>query len=41
MVGLDLLFEPFAPEAALYFAGYSTPEYFIKSEQYGRKFGRD
>src|SRR6266404_9064232 len=27
--------EPFAPEAALYFAVYSTPEYFVNPEQYG------
>ena len=30
--------EPFAPEAALYFAVYSTPEYFVKPEQYGGKY---
>src|SRR6266704_4042099 len=30
--------EPFAPEAALYFAVYSTPEYFVKPERYGRKY---
>ena len=30
--------EPFAPEAALYFAVYSTPEYFVKPEQYGGQF---
>src|SRR5260370_23596302 len=27
--------EPFASEAALYFAVYSTPEYFVTPEQYG------
>lgn len=30
--------EPFAPEAALYFAVYSTPEYFVKPEQYGGQY---
>src|SRR2546429_4077509 len=32
--------EPFAPEAALYFAIYSTPEYFLKPEQYGGQYPR-
>ena len=30
--------EPFAPEAALYFAVYSSPEYFVKPEQYGGQY---
>ena len=30
--------EPFTKEAALYFAVYSTPEYFVKPEQYGGQF---
>ena len=30
--------EPFAPEEALYFAVYSTPEYFVKPEQYGGQY---
>jgi multidrug transporter EmrE-like cation transporter len=30
--------EPFASEAALYFAVYSTPEYFVKPEQYGGQY---
>src|SRR5256885_2951828 len=30
--------EPFAPEAALYFAVYSTPEYFIGPEHYGGQY---
>src|SRR5215470_6878494 len=30
--------EPFAAEAARYFAVYSTPEYFVKPEQYGGKY---
>src|SRR2546430_4643267 len=30
--------EPFAPEAALYFAVYSSPEYFIQPEQYGGQY---
>ena len=30
--------EPFSREAALYFAVYSTPEYFVKPEQYGGQF---
>src|SRR6266566_2811319 len=30
--------EPFASEAALYFAVYSTPEYLVKPEQYGGQF---
>jgi multidrug transporter EmrE-like cation transporter len=30
--------EPFTPEAAVYFAVYSTPEYFIKPEQYGGQY---
>src|SRR5260370_6641737 len=30
--------EPFASEAALYFAVYSTPEYFVTPEQYGGHF---
>jgi len=30
--------EPFASEAALYFAVYSTPEYFVTPEQYGGQY---
>src|SRR5205807_4891327 len=30
--------EPFASESALYFAVYSTPEYFVKPEQYGGEY---
>src|SRR5438067_8075820 len=30
--------EPFASEAALYFAVYSTPEYFVGPEQYGGQY---
>src|SRR5438270_189400 len=30
--------EPFASEAALYFAVYSSPEYFVKPEQYGGEY---
>jgi hypothetical protein len=30
--------EPFASEAAVYFAVYSTPEYFVKREQYGGEY---
>lgn len=30
--------EPFTPEAVLYFAVYSTPEYFVKPEQYGGQY---
>lgn len=30
--------EPFASEAALYFAIYSSPEYFVKPEQYGGNY---
>src|SRR6266480_1860658 len=30
--------EPFASEAALYFAVYSTPEYFVGPEQYGGEY---
>ncbi|HWY52310.1 MAG TPA: DUF2142 domain-containing protein [Chthoniobacterales bacterium] len=30
--------EPFASEAALYFAVYSTPEYFVDPEQYGGQY---
>jgi hypothetical protein len=30
--------EPFAPEAALCFAVYSTPEYFVKPEDYGGQY---
>lgn len=30
--------EPFASEAALYFATYSSPEYFVKPEQYGGNY---
>jgi hypothetical protein len=30
--------EPFASESALYFAVYSTPEYFLKPEQYGGNY---
>ena len=30
--------EPFALEAALYFAVYSSPEYFVKPEQYGGEY---
>ncbi|HYR22841.1 MAG TPA: DUF2142 domain-containing protein [Chthoniobacterales bacterium] len=30
--------EPFASEAALYFAVYSTPEYFVKPEEYGGQY---
>src|SRR4051812_47816274 len=30
--------EPFASEAALYFAVYSTPEYFLTPEQYGGEY---
>lgn len=30
--------ESFSPESALYFAAYSTPEYFVPPEQYGGQF---
>src|SRR5437868_2469161 len=30
--------EPFASESALYFAVYSSPEYFVKPEQYGGEY---
>ena len=30
--------EPFSREAALYFGVYSTPEYFVKPDQYGGQF---
>src|SRR5260370_35108521 len=30
--------EPFASEAALYFAVYGTPEYFVGPEQYGVEY---
>ena len=30
--------EPFSTEAALYFAIYSSPEYFVKPEQYGGQY---